>query len=430
MDMLMNILNILVIVVFIVTYLQIYRKSPSFFGLLLLPYIFWIQLLISSAYIETGIYLIDFETVSYTTGATIRLFLLLEIQLVVCYLMGIKYENKIKKMTENVFSEKSATRWCIIALGMILYLLVDVVVFGSANRFDYYTRTSTLPLVNVVSYFSYPLSFLMGYFLINCKKKKNIMFVMLYLIMTFIWMYLRGVQFGGFLITGIIFISSFVIKLAKQHKLIRIRYIVFASVALLILLIPKYNYYKYTTMYDNIGVFSAYEKLFYRAFGQGADLTWAIDRQIMEEDYIDPGQFKNEISSLFTGNTEGVGVYYLMDRSCPPKVLDRYYMGTAVITGGYPIIWASIFGYLGGIIPTIIDAILFAFLMYRIMCSLIDKSYIKTIMLIFIYTQCYSIVMSSGIYYLGNLIPKIFLFILFFIDILYKRVKIGEKTII
>ena len=426
-----NIINIIVILIFVLTYYCIYKKSSYVFGLLFLPFSFWIQLLISSAYIETETYLVDFLQYSYATGATIRLFLLLEIQMIIFLFNSKRIENRLKNIEEVKSNNKNIYRICYVCLIMALYLLVDVIIYKSTNRFTYYIRTNSLPFINIISYFSYVITFIMGYIFSKYKNRKIYLLTISFLGITFLWLYLRGVQFGGYMITMIMFLTCTIINLCKKQKLIRIRYIVIGVVVLLVILIPKYNFFTKTSLYGSMGLNSAYEKMIYRAFSQGADLTWVIDKQIVKENQKDYGQFFNELKSFINNDEErNSGVYYLMRRACPNVVLKRYFSGTAAITGGYPIIWVAILGYYLGIIPIIIEALLFIYLLYKIALAIKEENFIMLIMLIFIYSQCYSIIMSSGIFYLGNIIPKVFLGILIILDLIHKPIVFKGKRIV
>lgn len=76
-----NLINIFVLVLYAVTIAQFYNKRTEYFFALLIIIVYWTQLLVSSAYIETGVYLKDIGRKSYATGVTIRLFLMIELML-------------------------------------------------------------------------------------------------------------------------------------------------------------------------------------------------------------------------------------------------------------------------------------------------------------------------------------------------------------
>lgn len=390
-------------------------------------------------YIETGIYLIDFGVKSYATGATLRLFLLLELQMLVFYFFSKKYQREIDGISAPKAILRYEKTWNMLSFFIIGYILLDVIISGnvltnrSVNRFNFYSKYSMLPFAQVFSYFIYPLSFVQGYEFLNGGLKKQKAYSVVFIAITLVALFLRGIQFGGFAIVLIHFAMPIVMPLAHKHKLLKLRYIMLAASLLVVMLIPKYNYFTKTTMYNNMGFKSAYEILVYRALGQGADLTWKLDQQIVEKGSIDPQQAINEIASVLSGKIEGNGADYLMRRACPRNVYARYKTGTASITGGYPIIWAALFGYIGAMIPVALDAVMFWFLLYKILRMLKKKKITRLFMYVFLYNQCYSIIMGSGLHYFGNMVPRVFLICLLVLDVFAKdkdiRFTFGKKVL-
>lgn len=78
-----NVLNVLAIGFFLFSVARFYNRHTEYFLVLSIIFIYWIQLVISSAYIETGVYLKDIGVRSYPTGVTLRLVCMLELFLVV-----------------------------------------------------------------------------------------------------------------------------------------------------------------------------------------------------------------------------------------------------------------------------------------------------------------------------------------------------------
>lgn len=427
-----HVLNVAVILIYVLTMFAMYRDFPNFFALLLLPFSFWIQLLVSSAYIETGIYLIDFLKTSYATGATFRLFCLMEFQLLIIMLMAKGYRKKELETPCRELKTEHFTFWHRICMGAALYLLADILVSGNiftnptVTRFNFYQIYSRLPFAQIVSYFSTPFALMEGFFLVECPERKRKRQSVSYLALILINAYLRGIQFGGFLIPILFYCIPLCLRLIKKRRLFRVRYLVLATILLIVMLIPKYNYFSRTKMYQSLGLSSAYEILAYRALGQGADITWELDREITEQSQIDPTQFGNEILGFIQGQGESTGAKYLMKRACPPIVFDRYSSGNAGITGGYPVLWAALFGYWGALIPIAVDSILFSFLLFKLWQALQEKQLFRLMMLSYLYCQCYSMIMASGIWYLGNLIPKIIIVLLILTDIF--RIKVLREN--
>ena len=52
-----NIINLIILSIFAVSIARFYNKHTEYFFAMLIIIVYWIQLLVSSAYIETGVYL-------------------------------------------------------------------------------------------------------------------------------------------------------------------------------------------------------------------------------------------------------------------------------------------------------------------------------------------------------------------------------------
>lgn len=430
--MIVDILNVFVIVLYVCTFYWIYNHMADLFALLVLPFTFWIQLLISSAYIESGIFLIDFLEQSYATGFTIRFFLLLELQLIVI-VFAFRKAGNVKDEKFEGFSKRQEKLWNLICMSAVVYLLINVLVSGnifttsSVTRFNFYSTFSRFPYAQPISYFTYSFSFIQGNLFAFSNNRKQKKYSLIYLSLVLLQLFLIGIQFGGYFINVIMFATPMISKLTKFRKLIKVKYIIIASVIVVIMLIPKYNYFSTTEMYESTGITNSYELLIYRALGQGADLPWKLDCQILEENMIDPSQVIEELKSLWTGNSKDVGVDYLMYRACPSTVYNRYSVGGAAITGGYPMIWIAMFGYVFGLIPVIIDAMIYGWFLFKMNKALKDKRLMRGLMFSFIYVQIYSIIGGNGIWVLGGLLPKTFIILLFISD--RYRFSIGKRKI-
>ena len=176
------------------------------------------------------------------------------------------------------------------------------------------------------------------------------------------------------------------------------------------------------------GLTTAYDFLMYRMLAQEADLTWEIDRQVWVDGDINPEQVFDVVKEIIGIPTEENSTQYLMDRGCSSSALTIYSRGTAVVTGGYPILWVAIFGYIFAIPFLIIDSYLL-FLVIRCICEGMEKQRLFLILAGgYLLCQCYTVVISANFSTIGNTIPHIFIILLL---ILYKKigkVRIGNHT--
>lgn len=403
---------------------------------MLIILIYWVQLLLSSAYIETGIYLKDIGRDSYPTGVTFRLFCMIELYFLVFFILARK--RPVRWRTEELpvsYGKYTKTLWLMLLIST--YRLLDILISGNTltdsaiDRFNFYSDYSTLPLANVAYYFSYPFMWLAGYILTTARKKRQMIFPIVLYVEQLLCLVLIGIQFGGFLQSTVYFITPTLLKLAKKRKLIRIRYAAIALVAVVAMLLPKYEYFeerletgKADTSY---GLNTAMDFLLYRALGQEADLTWEIDRQIVENGETDPGRFFEQIQEILGLPVDNT-TYYLMERGLSSSTFNIYMRGNAVVTGGYPISWAAMFGYLFAIPFWILDAVCL-FMIARIICEGIAKR--RLFLLLsgsYLLCQAYTIVINANFAIMSNTIPRLLIIMLLF---LYKkplRIKMKGKS--
>ena len=254
----------------------------------------------------------------------------------------------------------------------------------------------------VVDYFSYPCLWLLGYILLlGEKKRQKIVPIVIYLI-DLLSVFLRGVEFGGFLQCTLYFLGPLLLSMAKRRKLIKLRYVAVATILLVMMLVPKYNHFSEAIAKGNAdtsyGLTTAYDFLMYRMLAQEADLTWEIDRQVWVDGDINPEQVFDVVKEIIGIPTEENSTQYLMDRGCSSSALTIYSRGTAVVTGGYPILWVAIFGYIFAIPFLIIDSYLL-FLVIRCICEGMEKQRLFLILAGgYLLCQCYTVVILSLIH--------------------------------
>lgn len=433
-----NLINLFVMVLYAVSIARFYNKRTEYFFAMLIIIVYWTQLLISSTYIETGVYLKDIGKTSHATGVTLRLFLMIELMLgVISYCAGRHPRRAVVNPKEGELKYKNFKYVLWMLFLMYAYRLADVIVSGNVltnlavTRFNYFSDYSTLPFAQVVDYFSYPCLWILGYVLLLGENKKQKALPIIIFVMNLSSVFLRGVEFGGFLQTTLYFMGPMLLMLARRRKLIKIKYVAAAALLLIVMFIPKYNHFSEAVSKGNAdtsyGLETAYDFLVYRMFAQEADLTWEIDRQIWEDGAMDPGRYEEIIKEVLGVPVEKTSVQYLMDKSCSSSALAIYARGDALVTGGYPMIWAYMFGYLFSIPFTVIDAYLI-FLVIRCICEGMAKQ--RMFLLLaggYLLCQCYTVVICGNFSTLGNTIPHILILLLLF---MYKRplsFQIGNK---
>ena len=424
-----NVLNFIAILLFVMTVIHFYNKHTEYFFAMLIIIIYWAQLLVSSTYIETGVYLKDIGKTSYATGVTIRLFLMIELMLgVIMYFAGRHPRPRAVDVRNGKYTYKNFRMILWLLLIMYGYRFADVLISGniltnpSVTRFNYFSDYSSLPMAQVIDYFSYPCLWILGYILLLGETRKQKAFPIFIFVIDLLAVFLRGVEFGGFLQSTLYFLGPTLLTMAKKRKLLKLRYAVVAVALIVTMLVPKYNHF--SEVLDagyadtSYGLNTAYDFLMYRMFAQEADLTWEIDRQIWEDGEIDPDRYFEIIKEVVGMPVEDSSTHYLMNRGCSSSALTIYARGSAVVTGGYPMLWVAVFGYFFAIPFLIVDAYLI-FLIIRCICEGMAKQRLFLILSGgYLLCQTYTVMISADFSTFGNTIPHILIVLLF---IFYKR---------
>ena len=199
----------------------------------------------------------------------------------------------------------------------------------------------------------------------------------------------------------------------------------------LVMLIPKYNHFEeaIASGYANtsFGLNTAYDFLMYRALGMEADLTWEIDREIVEEGFIEPDRFFEQIQEVL-GIEVDTTTQYLMNRGLSESALTRYSWGSAIVTGGYPVSWAAMLGYFFAIPFWMLDAALL-FVVVKLICDGMAKQRLFILLAGgYLFCQCYTIIISANFSAMGNTIPHILIVLLLLLHKKPKKFKLGNRV--
>ncbi|WP_312433460.1 DUF6418 domain-containing protein [Lacrimispora sp.] len=413
----MTFINSLVIIGLIFFIVYIFNKCKLIFPIII-PFVLNVLInVISCAYIEEGIYVVDINTTSYMTGSTIRLAALNFVFLLTLVFLYKKNERIITRYSfQNVNEDKiKFVLWC--GSFFVAYLLLDILISGSIltnpsiTRFNYYSQYSSLPVISIFSSLRYAISCVCGLAFVSSGKKKYKFHAILNLISLIMSWYFVGNQFTGILYTIIYFaMPILVILLNNKTNIVNFKNIFLVVGAFIISLIPKLSYFQNHGVYGLNGTIynSAFALLMYRAFGLQSALWWEIDRQVWGDKFNDIKQIENEVLSLFSSTAkEKSGVYYLMEKAMPYSEYRRYIDGGGTLCAGHPGIEICTVGYLGAAILMIIEAVFF-FVLIKMLCkSIIKNNYLDCLVITSLLYETMKIFTVGGIFWIGNTIPVI-----------------------
>lgn len=436
----MTILNTFVIIILVFLLVFFYNKAPIIFPITL-PFILNMLLnVISSAYIEEGIYMADISKSSYMTGGTIRmalLYVIFIISMMICYKNN---KNRISNFREVTLTNKQCFRILCLVSVYVLYLCIDIFISGSTltnpaiTRFNYYGTYSTLPLIPTLSGFRTPMALICGVVFNSADKFKYKIYSCFNLGLLFISWYLVGNQFTGLIYLAIYFFMPILVSaLFNKMKVVKLKNIVLLVIAVIVALIPKLSYFQNHGIYglNNSAYNSAFSLFLYRAFGLQAETWWELDRQISQGGHIDFDHTFTELGSLFRiVDQKESGIYYLMNRVMNSNDFSRFIDGNGTLCSGHPALEVAMWGYIGAAIAMIIEACLFFILVKSLVKAILEKKIIDCIVISILFTEVIKIFNVGGFFWLTNTIPLYCLIYLFITHVCgVKKIVIGKKDI-
>ena len=415
----MSTLNMILIIITIMFVINMYNRMSLCFPILI-PFILnCIINIISCAYVEEGIYLVDICKTSYMTGGTLRLWILTSIFLITLFILYYLDINKLKNTVMQSVTLCSAKHWLWLISLYVFYLLLDIAVSGSVltnpmiTRFNYYSNYSSLPLISTLSSFRYAMGLINGLLFTatdSNKRRIKIHSIINVLLLIISWI-LVGNQFTGILYMMIYFMIPILIKSVHEKvKLFNVKRLIVAAMAVAIALIPKLSYFQNHGIYglNSQKYSSAISLLLYRMFGLQSALWWEIDRQIWEKMSIDFGQIGIELWSIFDARQQkNAGIFYLMKRVMPASEYNRYVDGNGTLAAGHPGIEIATLGYIGASLILIIEAILFWTIVKMLYKAIVDARMLDCVIITTLLYECTKIFTVGGIFWVGNLIPKL-----------------------
>ena len=436
----MTTLNTLIIIIFVFLIVLFYNKAPIIFPIML-PFVLNMLLnVISSAYIEEGIYMADISKSSYMTGSTIRIVLLYTVfvvSMIFCYKNNIKTISNFK---EESLTKKQCCRMLRLVSIYVLYLYVDILISGSTltnpeiTRFNYYGKYSTLPLIPTLGGFRTPMALICGMVFNSADTFKYRIHSCACLGLLFISWYLVGNQFTGLIYLAIYFFMPILVSaLFNKMKVIKLKNIVLFITAIIVAMIPKLSYFQNHGIYGlNNSVYnSAVSLLLYRAFGLQSETWWELDRQISEGGHIDFDHMFTEFGSMLKiVDQKESGIYYLMNRVMNSNDFSRFMNGNGTLCSGHPALEVAMWGYIGAAIAMIIEACLFFALVKSLSKAILEKKIIDCIVISVLFTETIKVFNIGGFFWLTNTIPLCCLAYLFITHSCgVKRIAFGGKDL-
>lgn len=435
----MSYFNLGIIFVFVIFITKFYKSMGKyfFFSFYLLFQHIWI--LLSSAYLESGVYLNDLQQNTYYVGCTLKLFIL-DILLFTTILICIKINlHRSNRNYESDFSiscknKENGNLWCNMIFVLIMILLIDAIISGniisnsSINRANFYSHYSKIPIAYYIMLFIDYFMCVIGTILCDSikSKNKNIIYkCIVIIILLIVYKFLIGVQFGGYFSFLVALLLPFLTKMRiKKIRIFNLKGLIIIFILSIFIILPKLYYFYNNPIYAGI-TDTPVQSLIYRAFALQGEVWWKIN----ENNTNDIMQINNEILSMFSDNYKyDAGIYYLMKIIMPSEIYNNVLIKNGfTLASGYPAILISIFGYrIMTFIFTVLNGILYSLAIIYLFNKIIKHEYFRIFLGYGVLYGLYLAYSMGGALYLSSTTMIFCIISIFIIEICFK----GKKLVL
>lgn len=421
-----------------------FRDVKGYFTILMLQVFFSIWLVASVGYIESGVYNRDLEIVTTFNFSTLRLVIYEFIFFITIWCWArITKINVYNFRIPNIIVNKKVQYFSNIIVFLInILFILNLIVSGNVltnsniSRFNFYTIYSKIGFIRILFYLVNPLSTVMGLNFIFGRNKKIKVLSVINIIIMLIYARLTGNEFGVLLYIVFYFFLPTIINtlnsIENKRNWVRIfvkkykKYIGYAICLFGLVILVKINSFNHVNVFSKITE-SPIGAFLYRALGLQGDTWWATDKLVING-YKDTMQISNEFKAIFDETMKGqVGIQYLMKLILPQTSLNRYMWGGAELMSGYPALNIVMYGYIGSIFITVIEATLFFGLTSYVYKKVIKKQYFRVFLSVALLEQVMKVFGISGIWYLGNFIPIMCIILILVIEYVY--ITMGKRKL-
>lgn len=440
MNIILNIIALIVLLLLCVGYI---RRTVALLPLTVFVLYQAIWLLVSTAYVEQGVYLTDTQTVSYFNGSTIRLGIfwivffggsLLGFNL--CRRLGWMPERKdylsLEDSAIRQFNGLFYTLSMLVCLALCAILALNLALSGTIltnsdiTRFNFYRDYSAIGFAQYISYAQGAICLYAGMVLAYRRTVFSKVLAGTIFVFQVLYLWLIGNEASAFMTSTLFFILPLLAKYLAgtdniASKLRRVT--VLCTVMVVAVLAIKYLSSIGTTIYgaENENSFA------YRFLALQANTWWNVDRLAIAGGLFDVDQWFKEISQIYSGaGTSGYGIWYLMEQIMPQPEYLRYVLGNGTLNAGYPAINVAIIGYFMGSVMTLLDGILFAFACVYFYRKIMNGQFVCACLMAIVFNQVVRTFTMGGIGYLCNALPMLCMALLLFWELISFAAKIGK----
>lgn len=422
------ILEFILLIIFFMLGILGFYKTSKYFLFWILFYFGQLMAILSTMYIETGIFITEQGRYSYYTGASIRLLLMNILFFLVFFITLLLLSEKDKSakyIKIKIFNPYYLLRFMMVIIFLLMtYLFANLLIsgvplFSEISRFVFWTEYSSLPFAKEINNQLLLFSFILGTVYLFERNNEKYAFSLWLFVFLIIYLILLSNKFSGLLLNMLLFLipvfSNYDFKkiVNKKNVLISITLII-AFYSLIFL------NYKYVENINNPN-----QAIMYRVLGLQGHTWWGIDRYVQVTNINNLEEIKKEINGLVNDDGfEYVGMYKLMLIIADQDLVEYFRKFGVSFTMAYPAIIIQTLGYKMAFLFQFIFALFCALLIFVFKKVINSSLWLMSIFIFKLYLGSYLLFTMGTFGDLFNFINVIIMYLVivyFFILLSHKR---------
>jgi hypothetical protein len=414
--------------------LWMYKTEKKYFLYMAFIYVSQLWVIMSCAYIETGIFITEQDANSFWTGATLSL-VSFNMVFFIFYFFMIRFLSKREKVEDD--SGKPELSNIVRKFFLVIILLSNILLFinifvsgiplfsnGTINKFSFWREYAVYPEFNRFLAYSSFYGFILGFIYCNSKEKLykygSIFILLLYLF----YEVLEGHKFSLQLAMIIPFFIPFIAKI-RFTKIFKVNYKWVVVIIISIALVLGLASFQATFRHEN------FSDILYRIFGLQGHVWWGTDLLVRNSKVDYHNHALQEFSEIFQpskvpGDT---GIHFLTILLGGRLGYDFVVNKGGAFTMGYPAIAIYSFGPFGAVLAQIFFGILSAFLIF-VLHRHIKAGHLFRALILFRLLWSFYNVLTMGVFQdLFSSKNLIMFFIFVFLTMVDKLSKAGANTV-
>jgi hypothetical protein len=405
---LINAINLFSIFLYLIFGLFLFKKNrfwPFFFFF----YIGQLWAILSSYYIEQGIYLTEQDRFSYETGATFRLvaenLLFFSSAILILKFLPINRKNKIESWFSLKNNKNLESIIFVLSIGISLLIFIDasitkIIYMGIINKFNFY-QYSFLFKINLLRPFIFHvnlLTFILGnLFVLYSNKISKKRLIMLSFILILIASVLQGSKFSAIYINSILFFIPTLLGVKVKFDKKVGKKIILSVLGLIItfLIVMNLTYREYS---QNLKEDQIFDFILYRVFALQGHVWWGTDEMAYILSPQDKKQnIKNEMNVILQKDVEeySSGLEALMI-FISPRIAPFFLENGINFTMGFPALFTFLFNPFQIAILLVLFGLSFGIFIFFLYKAILSKNILYIILLGYMYIYGVMQIFSMG----------------------------------